>query len=332
MPDNQGMNPQVLGAGLGIVRDLFGTGMGLLLEGHNDKRQLRQQKKLQELQILGMKDMAAYNYNLQKQLWKDTGYGAQVEQMKEAGLNPALMYKGAGPGGITALSGGTGVSGGSAPAGGMEIMNMMMAKAQMELVRAQTEKTKAEAKNLPKQGANIEASTESLLQGINNAKAQEELTKVQTRIAKSAAWIAELTQDSQAEIIIQQLSRLEAEARSALVQANVDEDTKQQKIDLIGAQLAGEIVRNNLTEQQINLSKEQQQQIVEQVKIAWAQLKNEQDKTAIQNKIAEFETSFGSQVGGIIGNVLNLIPGLKGKKTTINHTGGQTNTTTHRRE
>ena len=42
-------------AGLGMqaasqaASGLIGTGMGLLLEGHNDRRQLRQQEKLQNL-------------------------------------------------------------------------------------------------------------------------------------------------------------------------------------------------------------------------------------------------------------------------------------------
>jgi hypothetical protein len=29
-------------------------------------------------------------------MWNKTNYGAQVEHMKNAGLNPALMYKGSG--------------------------------------------------------------------------------------------------------------------------------------------------------------------------------------------------------------------------------------------
>ena len=80
---------------------LIGTGMGLLLEGHNDRRQLRQQEKLQNLEIKGSKELTDYNAAKQLEMWKATNYPAQVEQMKLAGLNPALAYGMGGGGGVT---------------------------------------------------------------------------------------------------------------------------------------------------------------------------------------------------------------------------------------
>ena len=95
-------------AGLGMqaasqaASGLIGTGMGLLLEGHNDRRQLRQQEKLQNLEIKGSKELTDYNAAKQLEMWKATNYPAQVEQMKLAGLNPALAYGMGGAGGVTA--------------------------------------------------------------------------------------------------------------------------------------------------------------------------------------------------------------------------------------
>ena len=95
-------------AGLGMqaasqaASGLIGTGMGLLLEGHNDRRQLRQQEKLQNLEIKGSKELTDYNAAKQLEMWKATNYPAQVEQMKLAGLNPALAYGMGGGGGVTA--------------------------------------------------------------------------------------------------------------------------------------------------------------------------------------------------------------------------------------
>lgn len=87
-------------------------------------------------------------YKMQGRAFNDFGIPGQLKQMKEQGLNPGLMYKGSGAGGMTAPTvsapggsgkAGTGVSGGAIdPTIG----------AQMELIHAQTDKTRAEAENL----------------------------------------------------------------------------------------------------------------------------------------------------------------------------------------
>ena len=62
----------------------LGTVMGLMLEKHNDKRQLAQQRKLQELEMEGQRKMGDYNYAKQLEMWNATGYKAQMEQLKKA--------------------------------------------------------------------------------------------------------------------------------------------------------------------------------------------------------------------------------------------------------
>ena len=96
----------------------IGTGLGLITQKIADKRQLKQQEKLNELQIKGNKELAKYGNELQYEMWQKTNYPAQVEMLKEAGLNPGLMYGGAGAGGQTGASTGGQVTGGNAPAGG----------------------------------------------------------------------------------------------------------------------------------------------------------------------------------------------------------------------
>ena len=147
------------GIAAGLAANAIGAGMGLLLEGHNDRRQLRQQQELQNMQMKGQKEMTDYNLAKQMELWNATNYKAQMAQMAKAGLNPALMYGTGGPGGTTQAAQGQGPTGGNAPTGGMEVMNMMMQKAQIQLLEAQTQKTKAETTNIPKTGQNIDADT-----------------------------------------------------------------------------------------------------------------------------------------------------------------------------
>ena len=68
----------------GTAQNVIQGGLGLILGKWNDKRQLRQQEKLQELQIKGSKEMMDYGMAKQLQMWHDTGVGAQVKQYKDA--------------------------------------------------------------------------------------------------------------------------------------------------------------------------------------------------------------------------------------------------------
>lgn len=149
-------------AAIGGGIDLFSN---LITGDINDKRQREQQEELMRMQR--QNDMQMTEYNMQKQLefWEKTGYGPTVEQMKKAGLNPALLYKGAGGGGSTALNTVSG-SAPSAPNSPIEAPNLGMGmelallKAQKENIEANTNKTKTEEQN-------IAANTEGT--GIENA-------------------------------------------------------------------------------------------------------------------------------------------------------------------
>ena len=90
-----------VGGGIGAV---VGGGLGLmsgLMAGDPAVNQIRQQQRLNELQIAGNKELANYSQNLQKDMWNYTNYENQIEHLKSAGLNPALMYAKGGVGGQT---------------------------------------------------------------------------------------------------------------------------------------------------------------------------------------------------------------------------------------
>ncbi|AXH74945.1 MAG: DNA pilot protein [Microviridae sp.] len=70
----------------------------------NNLMQVGQQERLNNVNEEYNKRMTDYNFQKQMEMWEKTGYGPQVQQMKEAGLNPALMYKGSGAGGQTAVA------------------------------------------------------------------------------------------------------------------------------------------------------------------------------------------------------------------------------------
>lgn len=140
------------GLAQGAASSIIGTGMGLLLEKHNDRRQLRQQQLLNDQQEGMARRMSMFNLKNQMDMWEKTGPVGQVEQLKKAGLNPALLYGGGGGGGQTANVDSASGNSSNAPGGGGEVVASMglqlqnsMLEAQIENIKAQTEKTKVEA-------------------------------------------------------------------------------------------------------------------------------------------------------------------------------------------
>ena len=272
---------QALGAGAGAA---LSTGLGLLLENHNDRRQLRQQDALnkQQLQI----DLAKMDsqQRLALDFWHKTNIGAQKEEIETSGMNPAMMYAMGGAGGSATTGNASGsVSAPNAPGGGSEILGLQMIGAQKALIEAQTKKTKAEAERISGVGTRLgEAQIESLMQGVQNAKAVEALTKVQTGIA-------EIEQDLKTDSYEDVLNTIKYQARAAEKQLqlltnekDISDATKQDKIDTIHANLIGLGIANELKKQQIQLTKEQTKQIVQNIAQGWKAL-SIQEKNALIN-------------------------------------------------
>lgn len=253
--------------------------LGLIAGRYNDKRQLKQQRKLQELQIAGSKELTDYEFQKQMQMWKDTSYHAQIEQLKKAGLNPGLIYGMSGGGGQTIGGGVAQPTGATASQGGggeigMGIQAAMMG-AQLRLMEAQAKKTEQEAKNIGEGGidTNVKLATiADLTQGIKNKEAVERLTNVQTNIAKLDEEIKGKTKDDAITAIQHSTLKIMDEARSALAQANVDEATWETKIKTIEQELTAVYLRNELTGAQIAKTETEIQAISEQLVQGWHKL------------------------------------------------------------
>lgn len=227
--------------------------MGLFMGDIADKRQLRQQEKLQNLQIGGQKQMVDYNMAKQLQMWKDTNYGAQIEQMEKAGLNPALLYGMKGGGGVTTGNpGGGGVSGAEAPKGGGEIQAAMsmgiqsrLLQAQEENIRANTEKTKVETEKTA--GVDTqEAQTRilDLTQGIENKKAQQMLTEVQTRINSIEEHIKGQTAKDSIDRVAWETGKALSEMENIERETYIQKATMNAKIDTVRAEMFGAWLKN----------------------------------------------------------------------------------------
>ena len=118
-----------------------GVALGMLQAGANWWGQQQQHRNQQDLMNLQMRNQMGLNRqgsDLQYQQWLRTNYPKQIEMMKKAGLNPALMYKGAGPGGQTGSQTGGSASGGQAASmAPMDVANLSLVKAQEAKLRAE---------------------------------------------------------------------------------------------------------------------------------------------------------------------------------------------------
>lgn len=315
------------------IASLPGAALGLGLQSINDRRQIRQQEKLQNLQIQGQKQMMDYGYNKQLQMWQATSYPAQMEMMKKAGLNPGLMYGMGGGGGQTTGNAVGSVSGGNAPTGGVEIGMGMQLALQMKMMQSQIDKTEAEAENIkadtankPKEGENLEASTNSIIQGIKNQKQQAMLTNALANIANVEAAAKFRTYDATVNYIeLQTENAVEIVAQNGIKtnkdKATLSDEILQVKVNaiktivetgLIRMQTAATKTNIKLTEQQIiNLKDYLHTQIQGRNKVEWDD-ENTKKMLELMGLQTEYNTDIGKDVikgvTGGIGGILHMTP------------------------
>lgn len=134
----KGLGGSLGGALGGIPGSIFGTLLSSAMQGNQMEKQFKNQKELMEYQSKLQKDMMQYNWNNQ--------YGAQVQGMKGAGLNPALMQ-----GGSFGLNSAPSVSGGSASALPVQVPSIAenaLVASQIKANEAAANKDNADAGNV----------------------------------------------------------------------------------------------------------------------------------------------------------------------------------------
>ena len=152
----------------------IGTGVGMISDTLRQGQQYSQQKKLMELQMQNQMKLNLQNQKIQQEIWDYTNYENQMKHIENAGLSAGLIYGGSGAGGAT-MGGGAGgaASGGSAPQyGNMYALGIQasMNEAQIDLMKAQAEKERAQAKNLGADTTTQDAVRDILIENMKQSE------------------------------------------------------------------------------------------------------------------------------------------------------------------
>lgn len=296
-----------------VAQGVIGTGIGLALQKGQDKRQLKQAKKLQEMEIAGSKQLTDYSYGKQLQMWKDTNYSAQMAELKKAGLNPGLLYGMGGAGGQSTGGGAEHVGSGGAPveAGGAAQMGMglqiAMIGAQKRLIEAQASKTKAEEEKIKGVDTQLAKSQiDKVIAETDNEKVKTELGEIQVEISQVQEEIAKATQNAQKALVMTSLREATERLEILTNEKIISNETKDTVITAVKQDLANSVIQGQLMKTQKNKTQKEIDQMAKELQLKVDALMNEKDKTGIQKKLAEFETSFGKQMSSILQSILGI--------------------------
>lgn len=249
--------PAVIAAGGALA----GQSLGMLNAAARSKKQFKWQKELMDKSYEQNQNMAMFNHENQMNMWRATGPRGQMEELKKAGLNPAMIYGMGGAGGQTAAA--APGQGGGAPnvpmqesgaefgAMGMQLASMLnLQKAQKENIEADTANKIADTKETMGETPAAIATIEQIKQQTSSAKTQQELTATQNRLAT-------LDEKLKGETLDEMIDLAEFEVRNAeqtykkLVRDNeIGEETKDDIMKSITAEAIGKVLQNELTRQQ----------------------------------------------------------------------------------
>jgi hypothetical protein len=243
---------------------LAGIGAQAGMQGHMGKKGHEREKELMGIQYQNQQGLNQQGHELQMEMWNKTNFPEQVAKLKEAGLNPSLLYGKQGAGGVTTGS----QTGGSASGGSykhapmMDIAGMMklaseigLLDAQKENVQANTDKTK---------GVDTEqgwVTIENIMQDTQNKKLEGQLTEQKTINMQ----LQNVTEIDRAEAIIKQAN---ATAAKIAQDTSIDAETR---ADIVKARMLANLeteARILERETNVKLSKAQMQNMIDMVLVA----------------------------------------------------------------
>ena len=275
---------KALEAGIGAATGII----GMIGQNQRATKQHNRQKELMDIQNKNQKGLNQQGHDLQLDMWNKTNYGAQMEHMKSAGLNAGLMYGQSGAGGATTGSQGGGSAASGSAAAPMDIGNAVQAG----LMMAQTEKLKAETRNL-EEGAG--------LKGSQKTNIDED-----TRGKNIANEIAEMTKDDLIGQVRIELDKGRADLVAKEIENRINNATEESqknqiKQDALNAGIEAELKRQNIS------------------------LKAEEERALYHSIIQKYMQSGASIVNALTGGLGGMIKKFLGTRKTTTTGGNNSN-------
>lgn len=280
---------------------LLGIGFGEI----NDARQVRQQKRMNR----ASREHTEWLMDKQVEMWNRTGYGAQKEQMEKAGLNPALMYGMGGGGGST-----TNVEtadAGKAPSGGMEMMGMQQMNLMRELQAAQIENIKADTAQkevITEKTSGVDtqegqARIDALLQGVDNARQQNEIQKLEITLKNMENFEKQASQADRLDYIEYQAGQAMKQLEIVRNEAYISSKTIREKVQIIQQEAVGAVLKNALTGEMIKSQQTgravDQQRIKESansIMMKWDSLERTDREILLKQVMTQFNTDLSNDM------------------------------------
>lgn len=229
---------------------ILGGGMQEIANQNSHRRNIDAQRDQMMLQQQLNKDMTDYNTDKQMDMWNKTGYGAQMKQMKDAGLNPALMYGKGGAGGSTAIAAASGSAGNAPQIQPIDASKTTMGLMQLANMEAQKENIIADTNLKDVQANKLKgADTENLQEGTKGKVLENQYltNSMSDRITKAYA-------EGQKGV---------AEANKAGVEQNVAIATEKNQIKQSDLQTINDQLRNTLTNKNITKTEAETNNVIE---------------------------------------------------------------------
>lgn len=268
----------IISGGLGLLGGLFKKNENGL---KNQQKLMRQaweyEKEGMGLQYNYGQKAADAEYKRNLQMWRDTNYGAQRAEMEDAGLSVGLMY-GNGGGQAASTAGGNATQPNAPKTNPVEVALQQQAMGlQLKQIEAQNRLANAEAtKSLAEANKIAGADTEG-------AKLDNEWKRIENRIQLSRENI-EASNVTAAEANAQKAI---AEWNSAVIQAEIDAETKAEKTQIIIEQLTNMRREGALMVANRALSEEQREKVEKEINYMFYELYTKRMSAEAAQEIAK---------------------------------------------
>ena len=270
----------MLGSG---IFSIFGAGLNAAINSGIADEQWGNQLRLMEIQNRYNEQMAKNNQQRNKDLWDYTNYENQKQHMKNAGLNPALMYGMGGGGGVSASGAqGQGVTQPTDRSVEMKLkqqglgLQLASIASQVELNKSQAEKNKAEANKIAGIDTDVQKATmDNIIAQTSNEKIKKGLIYADTRLKDA---MEELTRSKVDEVgwnIKNLMKSLELTEKN-IEATELDNELKSRTMEA-NVKQAEETLKNTMADtlvkfSQGKLNEAQAKAIAEQVKQRWSSI------------------------------------------------------------